>query len=588
MAGAYYRLLNCIIQTSPMRATGSDQYCPDAPSVFASYPIYEWNRLFSSCSVPIPQGCPQGSGVPVPGSPGSGPTSGGTPPAEGESIPKSENPPPPPPESDCGPAMGQFTDSMADQLGYKGEDGLKIPLVGSIFSLPVFASATAVASDDPNVSSRPAYKRSPRLVMNDDGQVESWIPGEADGYIVFAPPEFEPWDAYGEDDLPGSQYPSDPGQTTVLLLNADRTDGGDTDIQTVFAFGEASKTSRYPKNGIYFEYDPGTGVLAIQHTDASGNDANVANGVTIDGVAVGGGSGVTFPIEAPDDQAAPQYSFDADTVTGADSAGMGFDQDTKEGPKLQDIAGDAQLIITTAGVTIPNKLTVDGLIDPTGLEFTPVAANPGGTAANTIWINSATNALSWGSDTLATTAHVLANYQPLAGDLTNIVSNWTIDASGNASGIGTLASGAHTVTQATLGNAVATERSTATNDDPIETRYHGRQTTTEDKLVNLFSFNPASDKRYTLEATVTVRQISGTGVGTGRTIKLFADIQNISGSVTVTNAPNIEAGTLAVSSCTVSTGLGTVTIDLTVEGVSGSGKAYLAHAKVSVFGPVGT
>ena len=56
--------------------------------------------------------------------------------------------------------------------------------------------------------------------------------------------------------------------------------------------------------------------------------------------------------------------------------------------------------ITTGGVadlgptTINGKLTVTGLIDPTGLELTPVSANPGGVAANTIWQDSA-NSNQW-------------------------------------------------------------------------------------------------------------------------------------------------------------------------------------------------
>ena len=56
--------------------------------------------------------------------------------------------------------------------------------------------------------------------------------------------------------------------------------------------------------------------------------------------------------------------------------------------------------LTTAGAadlgptTINGKLTVTGLIDPTGLELTPVAANPGGVAANTIWQDSA-NSNQW-------------------------------------------------------------------------------------------------------------------------------------------------------------------------------------------------
>jgi len=49
-------------------------------------------------------------------------------------------------------------------------------------------------------------------------------------------------------------------------------------------------------------------------------------------------------------------------------------------------------------LTIDGKLTVSGLIDPTGLELTPVAANPGGVAANTLWLDSTnSNKLTLGS-----------------------------------------------------------------------------------------------------------------------------------------------------------------------------------------------
>lgn len=44
-------------------------------------------------------------------------------------------------------------------------------------------------------------------------------------------------------------------------------------------------------------------------------------------------------------------------------------------------------------VNITGKLTVAGLIDPTGLELDPVSANPGGVAANTLWINSSSGEL---------------------------------------------------------------------------------------------------------------------------------------------------------------------------------------------------
>ncbi len=42
----------------------------------------------------------------------------------------------------------------------------------------------------------------------------------------------------------------------------------------------------------------------------------------------------------------------------------------------------------TGNFHITGKLDVDGLIDPTGLELTPQGSNPGGVAANTLWLNS--------------------------------------------------------------------------------------------------------------------------------------------------------------------------------------------------------
>ena len=57
---------------------------------------------------------------------------------------------------------------------------------------------------------------------------------------------------------------------------------------------------------------------------------------------------------------------------------------------------------TTNVFAIDGKLDVSGLIDPTGLELTPVASNPGGVAANTLWLNSGdSNKLYHGSSEIA-------------------------------------------------------------------------------------------------------------------------------------------------------------------------------------------
>ena len=61
---------------------------------------------------------------------------------------------------------------------------------------------------------------------------------------------------------------------------------------------------------------------------------------------------------------------------------------------------DAKLTWTKSSstLTVNGKLTVTGLIDPTGMEFTAVGSNPGTDAAKTIWVNSGdSNKLYFGS-----------------------------------------------------------------------------------------------------------------------------------------------------------------------------------------------
>ncbi len=59
--------------------------------------------------------------------------------------------------------------------------------------------------------------------------------------------------------------------------------------------------------------------------------------------------------------------------------------------------------LINGNVHITGKLNVDGLIDPTGLELDPVSSNPGGVAANTLWLNSAdSNKLYHGSTEVGT------------------------------------------------------------------------------------------------------------------------------------------------------------------------------------------
>lgn len=64
-------------------------------------------------------------------------------------------------------------------------------------------------------------------------------------------------------------------------------------------------------------------------------------------------------------------------------------------------SGSFTIDAVNSEVTIDGKLTVTGLIDPTGLELDPQASNPGGIAENTIWIDNADGSLKFGSDNIA-------------------------------------------------------------------------------------------------------------------------------------------------------------------------------------------
>lgn len=99
-------------------------------------------------------------------------------------------------------------------------------------------------------------------------------------------------------------------------------------------------------------------------------------------------------------------------VAGTDNTFLGF-RAGKTGPDTSFstvigsgavATGDHQIVLGTAAETVIclGKLTVAGLIDPTGLALTPVAANPGGAlAASTIWSNStAGDALYYGASAI--------------------------------------------------------------------------------------------------------------------------------------------------------------------------------------------
>lgn len=90
-------------------------------------------------------------------------------------------------------------------------------------------------------------------------------------------------------------------------------------------------------------------------------------------------------------------------------------------------------------LTVNGKCTVVGLLDPTGLQLTPVAANPGSIPANTLWQNSGTGFLTMGANSVVQIPAAVIPVNTLATFSTGNtlqITPVTIDSLGNAIGLG--------------------------------------------------------------------------------------------------------------------------------------------------------
>ncbi|MCA8913695.1 MAG: hypothetical protein KDB82_18570 [Planctomycetes bacterium] len=98
----------------------------------------------------------------------------------------------------------------------------------------------------------------------------------------------------------------------------------------------------------------------------------------------------------------------------------------------------ASSLRTDGAFSVGGKLTVEGLIDPTGLELTPQSSNPGGTAANTLWMNNGDSRLYHGASRLALSSELPAGPVPISGGgtgatsadgaINELINNATLDA----------------------------------------------------------------------------------------------------------------------------------------------------------------
>lgn len=98
--------------------------------------------------------------------------------------------------------------------------------------------------------------------------------------------------------------------------------------------------------------------------------------------------------------------------------------------------------------------------------------------------------------------------------------------------------GSSRMLQSTVGNAVVTILSTATNDDPSEIVYQNRAATTDGSATTLHTFTIAATTTYTIEISVTARRTGGTAGSAedGASYKRVASVKNVAGTATLIGA----------------------------------------------------
>lgn len=247
------------------------------------------------------------------------------PPAAPGTGPKQEIPPPPPPitgdqndprQDGCGPPGAMAELAAESRLGWGGSHGFASPAVANLSSLPVHSRVDWAETSDPN--KYVVYTHEPKVVKDEQGRYQVIHTGKASGVVVFGPPQLFDHHAYGDAVLFDSRYPSKISESTLLLLNSPSVTGGNDAISRL-AFGTAFQTSAKPKLGWHFEHRPSAGAAAPEALSLYCTDDEAAN------VAV----------------AADYATFDV-----------------------------------IADMRVRGKLTVDGIIDPTGLVLTEQASTP--------------------------------------------------------------------------------------------------------------------------------------------------------------------------------------------------------------------
>ena len=237
---------------------------------------------------------------------------------------------------DVGPDRARDDGTRAGQwraaVGFDESDWMRTPIVVHEDSMPVYESATANDKADSPAGRWPTVKTEHELVMYDqDGAVLGRHPAIGPGSVIDMPANMNASHALASNN---AKWPASPADFARIVFAAGLAAGATDDdvVDGRFGLGRRVATSPFVASGWEFKLvHDGTG----EHTNPD------------------------LYLTAKDEEAAEN-------------------------------ANGAEFRID-AGLHVTGKLTVDGLIDPTGLEFDPVAANPGGVAANTIWVHDGTD-----------------------------------------------------------------------------------------------------------------------------------------------------------------------------------------------------
>ena len=231
-----------------------------------------------------------------------------------------------------------------------------------------------------------------------------------------------------------SRGPDDPGQseTNDVLYFSGYQDGD----RRTFRLGP-DKLVNLPAAGgtTTFTFDAGTSyrlatdvatTLNPTGTFPSGHTIAVANANSS-----GASNNIIFDSSGLNDTIVPTesaiYSYNADgsawvrmfnsTTTSTSSDGPSGRVQLSDGSSGFTSSANLSFNTSSNELTVNGKLTVTGLIDPTGLELTPQSSNPvtGGTAGNTLWLDSTdSNRLYQGS------TRILQDGDSIASDLNSL------------------------------------------------------------------------------------------------------------------------------------------------------------------------